>query len=325
MKTADVTKIMDAARAEAEKVGKGVTIVVLNGGGIPLALERFQDPGTFTSVVADGKANASVAMGRDSSQLAGMVERAPAIVNAMITRTGGRFVAVAWRRAHPGRRSLGRGRRVRRDRRRGRANREGGGRRARRVGKPPNWSAATPGSRGPVTIETPRLLLRAFEAYDADDVYAYSCDERFTRYLPSIPVPYEYSQAEQFVADSMATDWAVEPLWAIVHEGRVVGSIFAHIDTFAPRAEIGYSMAPGLWNQGFMTEAARAVLHWLFTQTDVVRVMATADERNIGSWRVMEHLGMQHEGTLRMHRNDRGTPADQVVYGLLRSEWEATR
>ena len=95
MKTTDVVKVMDAARAEAERVGKGVTIVVLNGGGIPLALERFQDPGTFTSIVADGKANASVAMGRDSSQLAGMVERAPAIVNAMITRTGGRFVAVA--------------------------------------------------------------------------------------------------------------------------------------------------------------------------------------------------------------------------------------
>jgi glc operon protein GlcG len=95
MNTADVTKIMQAARAEAEKVGKGVTITVLNAGGIPLALERYQDPGTFTSVVADGKANAAVAMARDSSQLAGMVERAPAIVNALITRTGGRFVAVA--------------------------------------------------------------------------------------------------------------------------------------------------------------------------------------------------------------------------------------
>jgi uncharacterized protein GlcG (DUF336 family) len=95
MDTSTVTKVMSAARAEAEKVGKGVTITVLNSGGIALALERFGDPGTFTSIVADGKANAAVAMGRDSSQLAGMVERAPAIVNAMITRTGGRFVAVA--------------------------------------------------------------------------------------------------------------------------------------------------------------------------------------------------------------------------------------
>lgn len=95
MNTADVTRVLEAARAEAAKVGKPVTLCVLNVGGIALGLERIGDPGTFTSIVADGKANAAVTMGRDSSQLAAMAERAPAIVNAMITRTGGRFVAVA--------------------------------------------------------------------------------------------------------------------------------------------------------------------------------------------------------------------------------------
>ncbi len=95
MKTAEVTNVMAAAKAEADKVGKGVTITVLNAAGVCLGLQRIGDPGTFTSVVADGKANAAVMMGRDSSQLAGMVERAPAMVNAMIAKSGGRFVAVA--------------------------------------------------------------------------------------------------------------------------------------------------------------------------------------------------------------------------------------
>ena len=88
---------------------------------------------------------------------------------------------------------------------------------------------------------------------------------------------------------------------------------------------MAYGIAREHWNRGLTTEAARSVVDWLFSATDVWRVMASADERNIGSWRVMEHLGMQHEGTLRMHRNDRGTPANQVVYGLLRSEWESAR
>jgi uncharacterized protein GlcG (DUF336 family) len=95
MQTADVARVLEAARAEAAKVGKPVTLCVLNVAGVALGLERVGDPGTFTSIVADGKANGALTMGRDSSQLAGMVERAPAIVNAMITRTGGRFVAVA--------------------------------------------------------------------------------------------------------------------------------------------------------------------------------------------------------------------------------------
>jgi uncharacterized protein GlcG (DUF336 family) len=95
MQTADVVRVLAAARAEAAKVGKPVTLCVLNVAGVALGLERVGDPGTFTSIVADGKANGALTMGRDSSQLAAMAERAPAIVNAMITRTGGRFVAVA--------------------------------------------------------------------------------------------------------------------------------------------------------------------------------------------------------------------------------------
>jgi glc operon protein GlcG len=95
MQTADVTRVLEAAKAEAATIGTPVTITVLDLAGVTLGLERVGDPGTFTSIVADGKANGALTMGRDSSQLAAMAERAPAIVNALITRTGGRFVAVA--------------------------------------------------------------------------------------------------------------------------------------------------------------------------------------------------------------------------------------
>ena len=71
-----------------------------------------------------------------------------------------------------------------------------------------------------------------------------------------------------------------------------------------------------------MTEAARAVVDWAFTHLEIDRVFATADARNVGSWSVMRHLGMQHEATLRAHRMQDGFAADEVVYGLLRSEWE---
>lgn len=95
MKSAEVASVIAAAKVEAAKVGKDVTITVVDTAGVCLGLERVGDPGTFTSVVADGKANAAVMMGRDSSQLAAMAERVPMIVTAMITKAGGRFVAVA--------------------------------------------------------------------------------------------------------------------------------------------------------------------------------------------------------------------------------------
>ncbi|MDA0815715.1 MAG: heme-binding protein [Chloroflexi bacterium] len=95
MKTAEIANIMTAAKAQAVQMEKAVTIVVVNSGGVIVALERVGDPGTFTSLVAEGKAVGSAIMGRDSSELAGMVERAPALVNAMTTRLDGRFVALA--------------------------------------------------------------------------------------------------------------------------------------------------------------------------------------------------------------------------------------
>lgn len=95
MQTADVTRVIEAAKVEAVKIGTPVTITVLDLAGVTLGLERWGDPGTFTSIVADGKANGALTMGRDSSQLEAMAERAPAVVNALIARTGGRFVAVA--------------------------------------------------------------------------------------------------------------------------------------------------------------------------------------------------------------------------------------
>jgi ribosomal-protein-alanine N-acetyltransferase len=157
-------------------------------------------------------------------------------------------------------------------------------------------------------------------------VYRYSPDPEFARYLPSVPQPYLREHSEQFVAGAIATDWSVRPAWAIEHAGRVIGSINARFAAYAaPHAEIGYGIGRPWWGQGITTEAARAVIEWLFATRGLLRVEATADERNIASRKVMEHLGMTHEGTFRMRRNDRGTPANDVLYAVLRDEWEARR
>ncbi len=95
LQTADVMRVVEAAKVEAAKIGTPVTITVLDIAGVTLSLERVGEPGTFTSLVADGKANGSLIMGRDSGQLAALAEHAPTIVSAMITRTGGRFVPIA--------------------------------------------------------------------------------------------------------------------------------------------------------------------------------------------------------------------------------------
>jgi RimJ/RimL family protein N-acetyltransferase len=66
------------------------------------------------------------------------------------------------------------------------------------------------------------------------------------------------------------------------------------------------------------------VIGYGFEVFGLAKVCASADARNIGSWRVMEKLGMRREGLLRSQRIDRyGERVDEVRYGILRGEWDA--
>ena len=91
-------------------------------------------------------------------------------------------------------------------------------------------------------------------------------------------------------------------------------------------AELTYELARPCWNTGLTTEAARTVIDATFEGLpDLRRVFAKAGLRNVGSWRVMEMVGMQREGVVRDHRVRRWQPVDDAYYGLLRDEWQAAR
>ena len=94
MKVADARKIIDAAKKQAVAMDKAVSIIVVDAAGIPILLDKNGEPGAFTSVVAEGKAAAAAFTGRDSAMLAQMAERVPALISALSTRLGGRFVAL---------------------------------------------------------------------------------------------------------------------------------------------------------------------------------------------------------------------------------------
>ncbi len=51
------------------------------------------------------------------------------------------------------------------------------------------------------------------------------------------------------------------------------------------------------------------------------KIIATAALDNRQSWRVMEKLGMTHEGVKRGHSKIGGRYVDWVEYGVLREEW----
>ena len=175
----------------------------------------------------------------------------------------------------------------------------------------------------PDRIQTERLMLRPWVFEDLGDVLLYATDEEWGRFLP-LPQPYGEEDARRFVATQVLLDWHKHSSWAIEHQGSVLGGINLRLLSGGRIGEMGYSIARSHWRRGFATEAARAVVNSAFHSCpDLLKVRAMADARNQASMRVLEKIGMQREGVLRLNRLNHGQLVDEVWYGLLRSEWAA--
>lgn len=172
------------------------------------------------------------------------------------------------------------------------------------------------------TLRTERLLLRPFAAEDIEAALHYRNEAEFARFLPHVPQPFTRADAERFVATNMDEPWEQYPTFAVVADGRLIGTVNLEIDAANQTAMLGYAISRERWGEGIAFEAARAVVGWGFGMLGLGRVWASTDARHQRSRRVLEKLGMQHEGTLRSHHLDRaGERMDEVVYGLLRGEW----
>ena len=104
-----------------------------------------------------------------------------------------------------------------------------------------------------------------------------------------------------------------------LEEDRVIGMIGCRVREHA--ADIGYVLSRKLWDGGYMTEAAKAVVDWAINLSSVYRVWAVCDCENKASARVLEKVGMQREGTLRryiVHPNVSAEPRDCFVYSKIR-------
>ena len=170
----------------------------------------------------------------------------------------------------------------------------------------------------PKEIRTERLLLRPFRMSDVDDVFQYAQDPDWARYL-HVPQPYLRSDAEEFVALQLE-----DPSWAIVFQGRMIGGVYLHdVNRKHLTSGIGYSVARTHWSRGIATEAVSAVVAAAFEHTELRRIWAAADPKNVASHRVMEKIGMVREGVFRQNVLVRGEAADTSVYAILREDWES--
>ena len=175
-------------------------------------------------------------------------------------------------------------------------------------------------------LETDRLLLRRLEMADAQDIFDYGRDPDVARHV--LWEAYRsVGECRSYIRGMVRRYRSGEPSsWGIEYKetGRIVGTIgYMWFQPDHNSAEVGYSLAHGLWNRGLMTEALRAVIAYSFEELRLNRVEAQHELTNPASGAVMKKCGMQYEGTLRQRLYNKGAYVDVALYSILRSEYRS--
>jgi ribosomal-protein-alanine N-acetyltransferase len=175
------------------------------------------------------------------------------------------------------------------------------------------------------SLETARLLLRPFLLTDAQDVQRLAGDKAVAEPTSAIPHPYEDGMAEAWISTHQsAFDSGKMTSFAIILKASntLIGAIsLLNISDDGHRAELGYWIGRKFWEQGYGTEAARAVMEYGFSELYLNRIHGRCLKRNRGSGRVLEKAGMRYEGCQRGHENKEQKFEDIMLYGILKSEW----
>ncbi len=168
-------------------------------------------------------------------------------------------------------------------------------------------------------LETERLVLRPPDLAYAPAIQQLAGAREVAYNTLLIPHPYPEGAAEAWLRAPRTENDHVFIL-TLRDTADVAGVMGLHANPDHKRAEIGYWIAVPYWGRGYATEAARAVVRFAFDGLGLERVFAEVFSRNPASARVLQKVGMRHEGTHRRHIVKWGESIDVEAYGILRDE-----
>ena len=176
-------------------------------------------------------------------------------------------------------------------------------------------------------LHTKRLVLRPFEDDDAAAVLRLAGDKAIADTTQNIPHPYEDGMAESWIAghNERLRQGHLAFAIALRASNSLVGTIGIRIDASSRQAELGYWIGVPFWNKGYATEAASRLIGYGFDDLTLNRIAARHFTRNPASGRVMQKIGMIHEGTIRQGALKGERFEDLELYAILHSDWLALR
>ena len=175
-------------------------------------------------------------------------------------------------------------------------------------------------------LETRRLWLRWPRTAYAAAITAIASLPDVAQMTAAIPHPYPAQEADRFIFQARADNAAGRALHLALtrkNSPRAVFGLFSAIADGPQEVELGYAVAPEMWDQGYATEAGRIVIDTIFALTPATRIVANTRVNNPASRAVLEKLGFAYLNTGLDPLPARGGlhPCDR--FRLERAAWRA--
>ena len=176
----------------------------------------------------------------------------------------------------------------------------------------------------PRELRTARLLLRSLESKDVPTLGRLAGTKEIAVTTLNIPYPYSEEDAYGFLAkasEDFREGRSVTFAISVAPEHDLRGVLGLNITDAHSRAELGYWIGVPFWRKGYVTEAAKAVVAFGFETLKLHRIYAHHFSGNTASGRVLEKIGMRHEGRSREHIRKWDRFVDIENYGLLAEDF----
>lgn len=173
-----------------------------------------------------------------------------------------------------------------------------------------------------VTLETDRLILRAWKESDLNDFFEYAS-------VPGVGEMAGWPHHENIETSKEILDSFIsgKNVFALVYKenNKVIGSLGLH-NSWANEEEnyknlyakeIGYVLSKDYWGMGLMPEAVKAVIDFCFNDCGIAVLSCGHFESNPQSRRVIEKSGFTFVKKSQYHAKSLGKTFDDMRYVLL--------
>ena len=179
----------------------------------------------------------------------------------------------------------------------------------------------------PEKLETERLLISNYEEGDGNEFYQLSRSNRDSsrEELTEINALQSVEDAEEYVRLKRIAWLSRERLVPKLVDkaaGRMIGQLWIEPKWDRMIFEIGYFIEEKSEGKGYITEAVKRMIEFLFTELGASRLEIHTKASNSKSIGVALRCGFTKEAQLRQRgRTSAGEAVDLQIYGLLRSEF----